>query len=597
MPALTVEQVLSGSALGLVSGLGDLLVVEFGERRVLYALSRSELRLIEVEIAADGTQSVAGAIPVAGPFAAGSQPLLGQVWTAAGEMRLTLAGLPAANGQSVTLAPDGALGNQAAIPGAATLVAPAGLDLGGTPAMISGRAGAGGLDLFTDTGSGLSWRAGLDDTTDRNLADVAASVAFEIGLTDYVATVSATENGLNIVGAGTATLVQSGALGNGEGLPVGLPTDLDVVQRLNETLLVIAASGSSSLSVVSVAVGGVPILADHVLDSPGTYFQSASAVAAIAYGDFAYVAAGGGEGGLSLFTLLPGGRLVHVASLADDATTTLYRISDIELAIAGSALQIYGSSLWEAGLTRISHDLSGLGAVVVADGTGAAVTGTSADDQLIGSAVGDAIAGGAGADILFDGAGSDVLTGGGGADLFVLHPDGVSDLITDFQRGTDKLDLSAFDFLYDIGQLSIVPTSTGATLSHGNEVIHLTTSDALPLTAGELTNADILNVDRPPLLAVGQTISGGLGPDVLNGGAGPDTIQGAGGDDLLFGQFGADSITGGAGADAIDGGGGDDILRGQSEADTLAGGEGNDLIFGDAGDDVIYGDDFDWPMI
>ena len=591
MTALTVEQTLPGSTLGLISGLSDLLVIEIGGRRVLYALSRTENRLVELEIAPDGSLTVSGSLAVTGTFSAGSSPMLGHVTDGGGAHRLTLAGLPEADGQSVTLSETGGLGAQQSMIGAGSLTAPVGIDLSGTAGMVAGRAAGGGLDLFTDTGNGFTWQAQIDDAADRYLADVAASVPFELSGDNYLATVSASEDGVNIVSLTATAMAQAGALGPANGLPVNTPTDIGIIQRLDETLLVVSASGSSSLSVITVDDLGAPIFSDHVLDADWTYFQGAEAIATATFGDFAFVAASGAEGGVSLFTVLLGGRLVHLASHADDTSTTLYRVSSLELAVSGSALQIYGSSYWEAGVTRLGYDLSDLGSVVLADGNGSAAAGTAADDQVIGSDVGETLSALGGNDILFDGAGSDILSGGAGADLFVLHADGVADQITDFDRGQDRLDLSAFDFLYDISQLTVTVTADGAILSHGSETITIHMSDGAPLTKAELTNDDILNVDRPPFLAVGQELVGSAAPDILNGGAGPDTIVGAGGDDTLSGSYGDDSLVGGAGFDLLDGGGGADTLRGQSEGDTLIGGSGDDLIFGDGGDDVIYGDD------
>ena len=225
--------------------------------------------------------------------------------------------------------------------------------------------------------------------------------------------------------------------------------------------------------------------------------------------------------------------------------------------------------------------------------TGGNVSGKALDDQVMGSALDDTLAGGAGADTISDGA-SDFLSGGNGADLFVMHPDGLADEIADFHRTEDRLDLSAFDFLYDVNQLIVTPTTDGAILLYGTETVILHSSDGAPLGAGDLTTAKILNVDRPPLLPFAQNLVGGAGADTLNGAAGPDTIAGAGGDDVLTGQAGDDILTGGAGNDTLDGGWGVDQLFGEAGSDLLVGGEGDDLLNGGQGDDVIYGDEYDW---
>lgn len=593
MAVLTVEQDLSLNSLGLTSGLTDLLVLEFGGRRILYALSRSENLLIELEVATDGALSIVNSVALTGTFAAGSEPLLGHVTFADGGSQLALAGLPEADGQSVGLSADGTLGTQTVLPGVGSVVAPMGINLSGTAAMITGGQG-GGLTLFTDAGSGFSWTAALADTAGSYLADVTAMVTFTLGAQTFVGTESTIESGVNLARVTNSGLTQAGALGAAEFLPVGAPADMVVVQRFGETHLVLASSGTSSLSTITVGSGGVLSLADHILDSEATAIGGVRALDAARYGSVVYVAAAGDEGGISLFTMLPGGRLVHLDTVPDDNVLSLERMTSVEIAISGSALQIYGNSFWAPDVSRLSYDLSMQGTVAFADGQGGGAIGTTLDDQVIGSDVAEALSGGAGNDILIDGAGIDTLTGGLGEDLFVMAADGLLDVITDFEPGTDKLDLSAFDFLYDVSQLTLTSETDGATLTHGPETIRIITMDGAPLTLGDLTNDDILNVDRPPFLAAAQELIGGAGPDTLIGGQGADTILGGAGDDSLSASGGNDSIEGGDGADQIDGGSGDDTLLGQSGADTIVGASGSDLIFGDAGDDVIYGDDFDW---
>ena len=584
MPDLTVGQILDGPDLGLTAGLADLLVLSIGGRQVLYALSRAENLLVEIEIAGDGTMTVVDTLSITGTFPAGSTPLLGVL-----DGGLTLAGLPASDGQTVTLSGTGALGVQTALTGLGTLTAPVELDFGATDALVY--ATASGLALATDTGGGYAPVASLADDATRHLSGIAAAVAFTHSGTSCVATVSATENGIDLTAVTPTTLTHAGALGPADGLPIGTPQDIAVIQRAGETLLAIASFGTSSVSIVRVS-GGVPVLADHVLDNAATHFAGASEIAAVTHGDFAFLAVAGAEGGVSLMTALPGGRLLHLSGVAESDTVPLDRITGLDAIVVGAALHILTAST-ETGVARLSYDLSGLGAVTLADGTGAPVFGTGADDQVIGSDVAEALSGGAGDDILLDGAGSDTLTGGAGEDLFVFAQDGQADTVTDFQRGVDKLDLSAFDFLYDISALSITPTATGAILTHRGEIITIVTSDNLPLYAYELTNADILNVDRPPFLPIGQELDGGLGPDLLIGGFGSDTIRGYAGDDDLSGLSGDDLLWGQGGLDTISGGAGNDTILGHADADSLVGGTGDDLIDGGAGDDVIYGDD--WP--
>lgn len=590
MAVLAVDQVLTGAALGLSYGLSDLLVLDIGGRRVLYALSRTEGALVEIEVTGDGTLSAVGSLTLAGTFAVGSEPMLTAYSGASGAVSLAVSGLSVSPGQTVSLAPDGAIGSETPMANAGVLVAPVSVTLGSTEGLIIGRSG--GIDLLTDTGGGYALAATLSDAGDRYLADVSASATFNLGGTTYLATTSSVEHGVNLAEVTSTSLTHRGALGATDGLPINTPTELGVLQRMGETLLVVGGFNTSSLSVVRVEGGGTLQIADHILDSPATRFQAISALDTLAYGDFGFVAAGGGDGGVSLFTVLPGGRMVHLDSLADDATTSLYRVSGIELITTGQRLDLIASSTFEPGVTRIGYDLAGLGAVLVSPMSGGSLSGTALDDQIIGSHMDDTLAGGSGDDIVLDGAGQDIMTGGAGADLFVFHPDGQQDTITDYDRAIDRLDLSAFDFLYDVSQLSITPTQDGAVLSHGSETLVIHASDGAPLTAADFSNATILNVDRPPLVPFAQSLTGSAANDTLIGAAGNDTINGSTGDDFLRGMSGNDSILGGDGADRIEGDAGNDTLLGDSDGDTIIGGTGDDLIFGGAGGDLIYGDDW-----
>ncbi|ANK85545.1 MULTISPECIES: right-handed parallel beta-helix repeat-containing protein [unclassified Rhizobium] len=89
------------------------------------------------------------------------------------------------------------------------------------------------------------------------------------------------------------------------------------------------------------------------------------------------------------------------------------------------------------------------------------VTGSSYDDVLTGGNNGgnvlnggagaDKLNGGAGADVIIGGAGKDIMTGGTSADTFAFKTATETgsgsnrDVITDFQHGVDKIDLSAID--------------------------------------------------------------------------------------------------------------------------------------------------------
>ena len=459
MPVLVVDQVLTGADLGLDWGPSDLLYADIGGRTVLYVLSRTDGALSEATVSASGLLTPVQSIAVSGSFVVGSDPALGLIGSS-----IALAGMSENSGQFVLIDEDGSLGAQTSQPNLGTMVAPVSF----ANVLISGRIDMGGLDTFVVDEVGYTWVSGLDDDATVFLADVIGTAKITMPDGDFIAAVSATENGVTLVEVSAlGVLLASDSFGTLDGLPIGMPSAIEAVRQLGDTYLVVAGSGSSSLSTLRVSEGGTMWMADHVLDSADTQFQAASSLATTTVGDFAFVAAGGAGGGVSLFTMLPGGRIIHLASIMDEPSTTFYRVSALTMTAAGGALQIFAGSAWEAGLTRLSYDLSMLGSVLV--GAGPAVVGSNLNDQVIGSDMADELAGGDGDDILFDGNGSDIMTGGPGADLFVFAADGLTDSILDFEAGTDRLDLSAFDFLYDLSQLTITGTTNGATLTFRDE--------------------------------------------------------------------------------------------------------------------------------
>ena len=199
--------------------------------------------------------------------------------------------------------------------------------------------------------------------------------------------------------------------------------------------------------------------------------------------------------------------------------------------------------------------------------------GGSAGQVFSSPGPGSTIMGGAGDDTIIGSQGDDVLTGGAGADKFSFPGEPwAPDRITDFQVGTDRLDLSQllqkagytgsdpiadhYITLLDDGaggtKLLFDHDGTGPSPQWPNYIIQLDNVSSAGLTWGELS---------------GGTGSGGSG----SGGAPPPTNPppNSGGDPgvvLTSAQYG-DTLTGGAGADTLNAGQGPDLLTGGGASD------------------------------
>ena len=389
----------------------------------------------------------------------------------------------------------------------------------------------------------------------------------------------------------TGALSTTDTMGAQQGLGVATPTALEVVQAFGATWVILAAAGSSSLSVMQLGATGELIPADHVIDTLHTRFGGVQSLAVVEAEGQVFIVAGGADDGLSLFTLLPDGRLVHLQSLAHADGLGLMDVGQIAAQRVGDQIQVFVSSDDEAGLSQFSIPLSGLGQVV----TGGA-QGSAGDDLLIASGD-ETLRGWGGNDILVAGDGDTVMTGGAGADLFVLTSGGHSATITDFDPANDRLDLSDWPMLRDPAQLTITPTRTGAIITFRDNTLVIQTASGQPLSG---IGSHFLGPDRVLVLGqpVGQSLTGSRDGDTLTGGDGNDTINAGGGHDQVWAGDGDDLIEGGWGFDTIGAGAGNDTIWGDVGADLIFGGLGNDLlgggeladtIWGAEGQDLIYG--------
>lgn len=348
-----------------------------------------------------------------------------------------------------------------------------------------------------------------------------------------------------------------------DGLAIATPTRLEVIDLAGQAYAILGARGSSSLSVVALPPDGSMRVTDHVVDDRATRFAQLSVMETAEQDGRVYLVAGGGDDGLSLMTLLPGGRLLHLDTLADDAGMALSDPSALALHVRDTGLDIVvagrvpdpepgGSGL---GLTRILANLGPAG-VVRSGGPGAeTLSGDAARDLIAGGPGDDVLSGGRGEDILVDGGGSDVLRGGPGRDVFVMAADGVADRIIDFELGLDRLDLSLLGRFYTVEALDILPRADGAEIRIGAERVILQSAGGDRLEPADFAIADLRglwHLPVTPLAVKDQQIVGSALSDLLEGRGGDDTLYGGEGRDMLAGRDGDDWLLGGPVDDSFD---------------------------------------------
>ncbi|BCH25727.1 calcium-binding protein [Mesorhizobium sp. L-8-3] len=187
----------------------------------------------------------------------------------------------------------------------------------------------------------------------------------------------------------------------------------------------------------------------------------------------------------------------------------------------------------------------------------AIIDGDSGNNPLNGTNSGDTIDGKAGNDIINGFGGNDTLIGGDGSDIFAYTTrEFDNDTITDFQRGVDRIDLSALN-IADFETLKRFISSD----SLGNAVI---------------TFAFYGSTESITLRGINQAWLTG-GNFIFNSSTAARTVEGTNYRDVLFGGNGNDTLNGYSGNDTLSGGAGNDQLHGQEGDDTLIGGAGNDV--------------------
>ena len=230
------------------------------------------------------------------------------------------------------------------------------------------------------------------------------------------------------------------------------------------------------------------------------------------------------------------------------------------------------------------------------------IGGNAAANHLQGRDGNDGLWGSSGDDVLEGGSGNDRLNGGAGADTFVFTRGHGNDTITDFQSGTDRIDLTDFIRLRSIDDV-------GITRNESQTLIDLSEFQGGTIKLAGFTDTLTASDFHLPVLIEGtsadDTLAGGPGNEVFEGGAGADRLDGGPGMDTASYRGSDTGVTvklreGGGerghaqgdtliGIEHLIGSDYGDILGGDSSHNRLDGGDGNDGLYGSSGDDLLLG--------
>ena len=156
--------------------------------------------------------------------------------------------------------------------------------------------------------------------------------------------------------------------------------------------------------------------------------------------------------------------------------------------------------------------------------------GNGLDNSLTGNAIGNYLLGGLGNDILHGMGGNDVLFGEGGNDTFVFTAGTGGDVIGDFTRGQDRIDISAFGLTFAQAQANFIQNGNVGAINLGNgDLIVLHNVTMSQLTAADFIFAAVAEPASkagPPVMELPDGWGGGARADFF-----PDAIQ-FGSDDL-----------------------------------------------------------------
>lgn len=640
--------VFANDLIGPLAGIADLDMALFGDQWRLFAANEQTRTVSLFDVLEAGDPTDTGITPAlqGGQFA----PVAMDLVTTSGGTLVVFGGAGNALHSAYEMTVSGGFGDAvgltpaSGLSGALTAVSSALLE--GLNLLVTAQSGQAGFSVHSvDAEMTL---AAIQNVTVEHGAVADIELIAVNGAALAVAIDSAGNEVLSYSVAPDGTMTLADTLGVADGLGLISPQILRVVELAGQSFGVVAATSSSSISVFEIEATGALTARDHVIDGQGTRFAAISELEIVESNGRAFVLAAGTDDGVTLMELLPDGRLLHHATLADTEAVTLQNVSGLTGQVQDGVLHVFVASATETGLTELTFDLGNAGQVETGGAGNDTLTGGAGDDVLFGGHGGDdVLSGQEGDDILVAGVGADRLFGGAGADVFVFGSDHDGGQVDDFNVARDTLDLSGWFLLHDVEQLSFVANGDRVDIGFQGCSVTLFSHDGSPLRVQDVKDRITINpshsliTDVPEGVDLDEDHHGTAGDDVLFGAAGADvfyastgadtyiggadfdivtfenasdriktdllfkgknrgeiaddalhSIEGVKGtdfQDVLKGDHEANWFDGGAEDDVIKGRGGDDELTGGIGADRLEGGSGDDDLQGGTGDDQIKG--------
>jgi serralysin len=368
------------------------------------------------------------------------------------------------------------------------------IEVGSYSFIATGSRDTSGINIYEQTApSTWTHRSEVADHDKTALSDVADLVSITVEGNNYLISGATGDGGLStfVVNAdGTTTLIDT--VGVKQELWLSGLDDLVTVEAAGTDYVTIAATNSSSLSLVRVNPLGVMFVEDHINDDRDSRFANVEAIDSFEVGNRGFVVAGGSDDGVTLLEVMPDGQFFDHGSLANHAGGGLENITALKAAVMDGEVQVFAGSQ-TGDITQLNIDTSTMADAQLGTAAAETLTGTAADDLLYGGAGNDQLNGGDGNDLLLGGGGTDHMNGGAGADVFVFgvgaHQAHVAARVEDFNVTEDSIDLSDWGLVYHISSLNITSRSDGVEVRFGDQVLQVDSHDNSRLDADALSDS------------------------------------------------------------------------------------------------------------